>query len=167
MARTTILLGLAGIFSLAVLLLAGACGDDEASDSNGHGAVVSPVTQPAAGGDDTLAVNLLEWAIAGEGGETDLAAAAGTVTFEVENIGATPHELAVFKTDADAGSLPYDDAAAAVNEDEAGELAGRTETLDGAASETLALELDAGSYALICNIATHYDQGMFASLTVE
>jgi uncharacterized cupredoxin-like copper-binding protein len=49
----------------------------------------------------------------------------------------------------------------------AGELIGEIESIGAGDIEVLNVMLDAGNYALICNIAGHYEQGMHASFVVE
>jgi uncharacterized cupredoxin-like copper-binding protein len=93
-------------------------------------------------------------------------AAAGDVTFAVTNAGTIIHNLRVIQTDLDPADLPLDSSGFQVDETQVnvvGELAefpsGQTETLD--------LTLESGSYVLICNVSTHYEQGMHAAFTVE
>ncbi|MGE3960485.1 MAG: plastocyanin/azurin family copper-binding protein [Dehalococcoidia bacterium] len=91
-------------------------------------------------------------------------AAAGEVTFTLNNAGAIPHELVVVKTDEAADALPVE--GGVVVEDEV-EVLGRTSQIAGGASEDLTLTLEAGNYVLICNIPAHYETGMHAAFTVE
>jgi len=41
------------------------------------------------------------------------------------------------------------------------------EEFDAGTTEVLSVGLEAGNYVLICNVATHYDLGMHATLTVQ
>jgi uncharacterized cupredoxin-like copper-binding protein len=54
-----------------------------------------------------------------------------------------------------------------VDEDAVGELIGEVEDFPGGETETGTFGLQPGTYALICNVAGHYEQGMYAQLTVE
>ena len=92
--------------------------------------------------------------------------AAGAVTFAVSNDGTIPHDFFVIKTDLDPASLPYDDSAFAVDLSDL-DVIGTTNPLDVGQAADLAVELEAGAYALICNIPTHYEGGMFLDFTVE
>lgn len=93
-------------------------------------------------------------------------APAGEVTFEVENDGPSIHEFVVFATDLAPDALPTDDAGD-VAEGEDFEPVDEIEDIEVGASPSLTLDLDAGSYVLICNIAAHYRQGMRTAFTVE
>ena len=90
---------------------------------------------------------------------------AGSVTFNVKN-DATDlvHEFVVVKTDLPADQLTLDaegnvaeDSLTVVDEIEDIEIGGGGE---------LTVDLEAGHYVLICNVADHYKGGMHADLTV-
>jgi uncharacterized cupredoxin-like copper-binding protein len=92
-------------------------------------------------------------------------AAAGSVTFEVENTGTQPHEFVVIQTDLAEGDLPLEGGTVA----EAG--AGLTiideiEPFSPGSTESLTVDLEAGAYVLICNVAGHYQSGMHTSFNV-
>ncbi len=149
--------------SLAILLAAGlvlaACGgDDEAAEGEEH-------AEEAEHAEGAVHAELSEWSILTEEGGTDFAATAGDVTFEVHNEGDAPHELVVLRTDLPADALPVegglvDEAAEGIEE------IGEVEEFPGGEIEIGTFHLEAGRYVLICNIAGHYQQGMFAELTV-
>ena len=86
---------------------------------------------------------------------------AGTVTFEVKNEGALVHEMVVIKTDKGAANLGTDGEA-----DESGAV-GEVADLPIGESETLELDLEAGKYALVCNVPGHYEEHMYADFTVK
>ncbi len=90
---------------------------------------------------------------------------AGPITFNTTNKGASPHELVIIKTDTPVDQLPVADNK--VDEGAAGEEIGRIDQFDGGLTVAGTFELEAGAYALICNIAGHYQGGMFAEMTVE
>jgi uncharacterized cupredoxin-like copper-binding protein len=79
----------------------------------------------------------------------------------VKNEGMMVHEMVVIKTDKGAANLGTADGEA----DETGAI---EEVADLAAGEsaTLELDLEAGEYALVCNLPGHYAAGMFADFTV-
>lgn len=92
-------------------------------------------------------------------------AQAGAVSFTIDNDGTTGHEFLIVKTDIAPGEIPLDgdhfpeDADGIEVIDEIGEFAnGTTETLD--------VTLEAGSYQLVCNLPSHYANGMFTGFDV-
>jgi uncharacterized cupredoxin-like copper-binding protein len=86
---------------------------------------------------------------------------AGRVTFKVHNAGAITHEFVVLRTTTPAAGLLKGGAASeAGNVGELGELKSR-------ATKTVALNLKAGHYALICNLPGHYQAGQYADFVVR
>jgi hypothetical protein len=165
-------LALAAVLGTA-LALGLACGDD-GDDGGGGDEPTAPEEQmetPDAMDRDhddamgALRISMTEWAIAGEGGEPIPPVPAGKVIFEVRNDGETLHDFVVIDTDLAAADLPV--SGTAVDEDAAGEVVGRTGEIAPGEIEVLTLELDARTYALICNVPGHYELDMFAELTVE
>ena len=142
------------VVGIAALAIAGCGGSSE------------PVVETAA--DDTggasaqagaLDVPLGEWWIKPEPAKT----AAGSVEFLAVNEGKVVHELEVIKTDTPAGDLPVKDGVAEVDGKEIGEV----EDIAAGAAAPLQLSLDKGHYILICNLPSHYEQGMHADFEVE
>ena len=128
------------------------CGDD---DDNGDASDVS--------------VKLDEFSIALDGEPS-----AGGVTFGIENIGEETHEFVVFRTELALTALPTADDGS-VDEEGAGvELVDEAEDIAAGDSDQLTVDLDAGSYVVICNVVekddgkteSHYQEGMRASFTV-
>jgi uncharacterized cupredoxin-like copper-binding protein len=156
-----------GLVALLSAAFAVAC--DGGDDTDGEQTAAPTASDGSAEEPDdaegALHISLTEWAITGEDGAPVPTATAGEVALEVHSDGETPHELAVIATDSDPGTLPED--SGLVDEDAAGGLVDRTSQIAVGEVEVLNVDLDAGSYALICNIAGHYSQGMYASLTVE
>ena len=94
-------------------------------------------------------------------------ASAGEVTFDVTNDAEQTHEFVVFQTDLAADQLPTDEGG---DVDEAGEgvaLVDEIEDIEGSSTQSLTVNLDAGSYVLICNLPGHYAQGMNTGFTVN
>jgi len=164
------------IFGLGVLVLgltltlAAACDDEE--EVAGPTATGAHDQTPADGtaedqGDELGAVHisLTEWAITGEDGAAIPSVAAGEVTFEVHNDGDTIHELVIIKTDTDPADLPVE--SGKVDEEAAGEFIGEVEEFAAGLIEIGTFDLEPGNYALVCNIPGHYEQEMFAQLTVQ
>jgi len=121
-------------------------------------------------GGGTVKVTLSEWSVAPD--KTEISA--GSVTFEVSNTGPNDiHEFVVIRTDLAAGALPVDSTGKV---DEAGggmEVEGEIEDIAVDGSDSLTLDLAAGSYILLCNIydedehEAHYSEGMRAAFTVN
>lgn len=154
-------LGVAAVASVLVLSL-GACGSDDDDDSGdeGSGVTVAP-------GDEgtPVAVEL------GETSDTEYfmtadpdSVPAGPVTFTVENTGTEEHEMVVMKTDTapDQLKMRAEDPDKVEEEGMVDEL----EKFDEGLTKSITLDLDAGSYILVCNIAKHYARGMYTGFTV-
>jgi len=91
--------------------------------------------------------------------------AAGDVTFHITNEGPSVHEFVVFQTNLAPDSLPVKDGV--VNEDaQQLTLVDEQEDIDANTTADLTVNLDAGDYVVICNLPGHYQQGMYAGLTV-
>ena len=159
--HTTRLAALTTFVLLASVLAMSACSDDN-GDSNKRQS-----DAPANGGPgSTIAVVLTDFAFSTEDGSQEFRVSAGDVTFDVRNDGSTVHELAILRTDLDAGILPSPDGIL-VDEEEAGEILARTSLMNASAEGTVTANLAAGEYVFLCNVAGHYDSGMFADLVVE
>lgn len=122
----------------------------------------STASSPSAAGvlRDPVEVELSEWKVV-------LAAAtapAGSVTFTVANKGTQIHEFVVVKTDLKANALPVAD-----NKIDESTLTpvDEIEDIAAGATPTLTVNLAAGHYVLLCNIETHYAQGMHADFDVN
>ncbi len=92
--------------------------------------------------------------------------ATGELTFEGVNEGTETHEFEVFAVPAgvDANALPVEGDTAPA--DELLEIVDEVEDIAPGTSATLNLSLDAGSYAVICNLPGHYANGMHTTFTV-
>jgi uncharacterized cupredoxin-like copper-binding protein len=119
------------------------------------------------GGDDTssaegtIDVTLADFKM--ELGESSTPA--GTVTFKVKNEGPSVHEFVVFNTDLAEDALPRNDDGDVAESDEFAPV-DELEDIAKGSTPTLQVDLPAGSYVLICNVAGHYRQGMHAGFTV-
>ena len=136
---------LAGVLVLVSVLVLAACGGDD-GESGGAGGTVSV----ALGTSDN------EYAMTPNPAE----AAAGSVTFTVTNGGKLQHEMVVIRTDKGAANLGVDGEA-----DESGAV--DEITVDADQSGDLTVDLPAGAYALVCNLAGHYQAGMYADFSVK
>ena len=90
-------------------------------------------------------------------------AAAGEVSFDITNNGPATHEFLVVKSDEDPGPLTVKDGI--VPEDTI-DLIDEQEEIAPSTNTTLTVDLEAGSYILMCNLNGHYQQGMHAGFTV-
>lgn len=124
------------------------------------------------GGGSTVGVTLSEFAVV----PAETTASAGEVTFEATNDGPNdPHELVVVRTDLDINSLPTRDDGGVDEDGEGIEIIGEIEEFEVGATQSASFDLEAGSYALICNLVeeeeggleAHYKEGMRAAFTVE
>jgi uncharacterized cupredoxin-like copper-binding protein len=148
---------------MAVLLLAVAASVYSVACSSD-----TTTTSAASSGD--VAVTLQEFSVAA----SPASAPAGDVTFGITNNGPDDeHEFVVMKTDLDFTQLPQNPDGSVDEEGTGIEVIDEVEAIDPGASETLAVDLEAGSYALICNIfdkaedEAHYAEGMRAGFTVS
>jgi uncharacterized cupredoxin-like copper-binding protein len=136
---------LAGVFMLVSTLALAACGGDD-GETGGAGGTVNV----ALGASDN------EYALTPDPAEV----AAGSVTFTLANGGQLQHEMVVIRTDKGAANLGTDGEA-----DETGAV--DEITVDAGQSGDLTVDLPAGAYALVCNLAGHYQAGMYADFTVK
>jgi hypothetical protein len=90
---------------------------------------------------------------------------AGDITFTARNVGAIVHQLLVLATRLDADDLPVEDGVVQVDEQKV-RTAGEVDLVTADDTEVLTLDLAPGNYVLICNIASHYDNGMRAGFRV-
>lgn len=90
--------------------------------------------------------------------------AAGSVKVTVSNVGATPHEWVLAKTDLDPANLPTSSNGDVDEEklDSPGEIA----DVVPKANDSTTLKLKPGKYVFFCNIPGHYGAGMYGSLDV-
>ena len=133
------------------------------------GAVLMLAAASCGGGGETVEVTLQEFSI----GTEPTSAGAGDVTFDVSNEGPDDtHEFVLFKTDLGITELPTDENGAVVEDGEGLELIDEIEDIPVGDSQSLTLDLDAGSYVIVCNIwdedeqEAHYAEGMRTSFTV-
>lgn len=166
MTRGTRLLGILAAIALAALTLAACGSSSEAAGSATDTSGATGATAAAAPTEGTA----IDVAL----GETDVQhmymnlsstdVAAGTVTFQVTNEGVKKHEFVILATDTAAADLE-------LNGDEVDEEAytvvDEAEDIEPGDTATLTVSLDAGHYALICNLKGHFRMGMYNDLTAS
>ena len=142
----------------ALMSVAIACG----GDNEDNGASETPQGTVAGA---TVYLEATEYAITGLDGGAITSPSAGAVTLEVHNEGTIDHEVVIIKTDLDEAALPT--SGTTVDENAAGDVVGEVEEFDAGTVESVTVNVEAGHYVLICNIAGHYEQGMYATLVVQ
>jgi uncharacterized cupredoxin-like copper-binding protein len=142
--------------------LAAACGDDDGGD------------EASGDGDGGEEVNVVVSEFTVEPDPESVGA--GEVTFVVDNQGGETHEFLVVDADS-ADVLPVDDDGAfdeaAFGEDK---VLDEVEDIESGDTAELTLDLEAGTYLLLCNVVeeeesgeveSHFMKGMHATFTVE
>jgi uncharacterized cupredoxin-like copper-binding protein len=104
-----------------------------------------------------------EWAV----GTSAHEALAGDVKFTIENQGTIPHEFIIVKTDFAPGKIPLGPDNRFDEEGKGVFVPGEISEWNPGTTGTVTLKLEPGKYQLLCNIAGHYANGMYASLTVS
>jgi uncharacterized cupredoxin-like copper-binding protein len=89
---------------------------------------------------------------------------AGPVTFNISNEGPSTHEFVVIKTDDAPDALPVKNGT--VDEDGLTIVDENEDIAPGTTAE-LPVDLEAGSYVIICNVSGHYEAGMHTGFTVS
>jgi uncharacterized cupredoxin-like copper-binding protein len=148
------------VIPASVLMIATACSGSSSSTSSSTGS-----SSGAAGGSQDVAVSLNQWSVT----PSATTVPAGSVTFTVANDGTIPHEFVVLQTDTLAADFPiksFEGESERINEDTAGKNVGETGDMEAGATQTLTIDLEPGHYAFVCNLPTHYGQGMHTDFTV-
>ena len=117
-------------------------------------------TPRAGAASNSVSVELSEWAV-----KAPSDVRAGSVSFVTRNVGTTPHDLVLIRTDVAADRLEKT-SAGQVDESKYN-VVGRLTQLNGGQSQTLQAQLPADEYVLICNVVGHYDLGMRTGITAE
>jgi hypothetical protein len=153
------------LFVLPALLLAG-CGDDEDTEASAADCEIVGGTDADAAAE--VHVTLDEWSIDADARTVG----AGTVRFEATNDGVEPHELVLVRgADPDELTITADglDEAALP---EGAVVLGEIEGFPSGQTCAGTFQLEAGAYALVCNIVeageheAHAQMGMVAAFTV-
>jgi len=129
----------------------------------------APGTEPAAAtntppssNQTTLGVVMTDFAI-----EPSIATASpGMITFNIENQGMLAHDFYVIRTDLAPDALPVDSAAFQVKVSEL-DVVKYQPAFAAGANVQVTVDLSAGRYVLICNIASHYQAGSRVAFTVQ
>jgi uncharacterized cupredoxin-like copper-binding protein len=140
------------VLATALVLGAVSCGGDTENEGTGTG------TTPDAGeSQSTVAVELAPFSVSADPNSVP----SGTVTFDIKSEtspGQSGHALTVLRTDIPPDELPMGPVGEAITSGEGIEVM-YTEAVIGP-DHTAEVELEPGPYALICNVANHYERGM-------
>jgi uncharacterized cupredoxin-like copper-binding protein len=109
----------------------------------------------------TQTISLYEWKVIAA---TTLKA--GKTTFTISNFGTIPHELLVFKSKLPLSSYPTDKAGDIKEEGPGVTLLSDGVNIDPAGAQVRTVDLSPGTYVFMCNIPSHFKQGMYAVVTV-
>src|SRR5690606_18688110 len=96
-----------------------------------------------------------------------MSAPAGSVSFNIANGGDLTHDFIVLTTDLDPGNLPQDATARVEIDGDTVTRVDGVEQIPTNEADTLTAELPQGDYVIICNVAGHYEQGMYTTFTAE
>jgi uncharacterized cupredoxin-like copper-binding protein len=122
-----------------------------------------PKVNSTSGGTTTVEASLSEFRI----GLSQQTVPSGKVTFIVTNKGTMAHQFVILQTDLPDAGLPIDPSTSTVKEDAPGVvLVDQEAAIPAGESAQVSVDLKAGKYVIICNIAGHYTLGMHRALTV-
>ena len=88
----------------------------------------------------------------------------GDVTFAIQNDGPSAHEFVILRSDDAPDALPVENGL--IPEDQV-DLVDEAEDIAPGTNTSLSVNLEPGSYVLVCNLPAHYEAGMYAAFTVE
>jgi len=146
-----------GIALSAFALGLAACGSTAATPPAASG---SPVTAPVSG--DQVATTT-EWKV-----DVPASIKAGQVNFKITNSGSVEHELLVFKADKGIADYPVDAAGHINEEDPSITKVSDGDNIAAGASQDRSVDLSKpGRYLFVCNLPTHFRQGMSKIVTVS
>ena len=101
-------------------------------------------------------------------------ASAGEVTFNITNEGPSTHEFVVVQSDLAEDKLPIKELEAppggiplGIVKEGAVTVVDEAEDITPSTTTDLTVDLDAGTYIIICNVPDHYQHGMHTTLTVS
>jgi uncharacterized cupredoxin-like copper-binding protein len=89
--------------------------------------------------------------------------APGDVTFEIRNDGPSVHEFVVIRTDEAPDALPVENGS--IPEDQI-DVVDEVEDIAPGTDTSLTVNIEPGSYVLVCNLPAHYEAGMHSAFTV-
>ena len=155
--RTTL-----SLFAVGGLLLSGCSSDNKSTTTTTTGGGGVTVTTAATG----TTVNVEVGDTKGLDGPMTMTVSpatvpAGKVTFVVKNTGTINHEMVVLKSDAALDGLAVDTEGKVSEDTTIGEVG----EFEAGKTKSVTLDVKAGRYILVCNIAKHYGMGMRAAFS--
>lgn len=132
------------------------CGTDPSDGAAGGGTDAAPVVS------NKITGNVEEWKV----NVSAQSAEAGEVIFAIANYGSIQHEFLVTKTSYEPGKIPIGSNNRFDEEDKGLSVVDEIPEWPVNESKVLKVNLEAGTYELLCNIPGHYTAGMHTSLTV-
>lgn len=131
------------------------------------GCGADPSSQPGADIDDTesnkVTGDVHEWGIEVSASK----ARAGKVVFAIANFGSIQHEFLVTKTSFEPGKIPIGDNNRFDEELDGIEVIDEIPEWPVNEAKVLTLDLEAGTYELLCNLPGHYANGMHHTFIVD
>jgi len=121
----------------------------------------SVATSPSASTQTAPAVTLTEWKVTVTG-----TIKAGKTDVLISNIGVAQHELLVFKSALAPSAYPTDKTGDIIEDGPGVALLSDGDNIDPGGSQTRTVDLAPGTYLFVCNIPSHFKQGMFTVVTV-
>jgi uncharacterized cupredoxin-like copper-binding protein len=91
----------------------------------------------------------------------------GDTELKATHVGAEAHDLVVLRTELAPDALPTTADDTVDQEAEGLEVVGTFGEIEPGEVVSLTLDLEAGTYVIICNVPTHYEQGMRAAIALE
>ena len=127
-------------------------------------AIVLLLTAASCGGSNSgsggdVAVMLKDFSITAE----PATFASGDITYAIDNQGPSVHEFVIIRSDDAPDQLPVENGL--IPEDQV-DVVDEAEDIPPGTNTTLTVNLATGSYVLVCNLPSHYEQGMHAAFTV-
>ena len=170
MNRKTVTAGIIGVAVLVVAASTWGCGSDSKAKPSAA-TEIAPTTASTASATEaehetTIPVSLSEWKITASGGGALGPLKAGEIKFEVHNDGQLQHEFVVVRSDADPGSFAVKDDFK-IDEEAAGTSAGEADDIEPGQMKTATMRLEPGTYNFLCNLPSHYKQGMYGKILVQ
>jgi uncharacterized cupredoxin-like copper-binding protein len=153
-------LWIAAVVMLVAPIAVGCGGDDNSVGGQAatSSATATQTTTSGLAAGHALTIHMTEYAF----DPADAVAKKGKVTITAPNDGNLVHELVLLKTDADPAKLPKDG-----DEVDESTSVGEIADVEPGATKKATFTLAPGNYAIVCALPSHYEGGMYGSLTVK
>jgi len=121
----------------------------------------APASISASAAPATASISLTEWKVVVTG-----AIKSGATDLTIKDVGVAAHEFLVFKSDLDPSAYPTDKNGDIVEDGPGVELVSDGENIDPGGTQTRTIDLTPGTYLFVCNIPSHFKNGMYTVVTV-